>query len=75
VPAVLVTALAPLAESVGALRIVQGKSVTHPFGDPDLDTDDELAYRRAVVETAIRALESDASSPTIFEVGNVAAVS
>lgn len=69
----LVTALVPLAESVGVLRIVQGAAVTHPFGNPDLDAVEELAYRRQVVETAIFALETDVSEPTVFEVGGTRA--
>lgn len=63
------TALAPLAESVGVLRIVQGAAVTHPFGGPDLDEADELRYRRRVVEAAVTALEAEVSEPTVFEVG------
>ena len=49
------------------LRIVQGKAVTHPFGDPDLESGDEFEYRRRIVETAIAALETDVSKPTVFE--------
>lgn len=63
------TALAPLAESVGVLRIVQGAAVTHPFGGPDLEEADELLYRRRVVETAVAALEAEVSEPTVFQVG------
>lgn len=53
---------------MGVLRIVQGTAVTHPFGDPELDRADELAFRRRVVETALAALEAEVSEPTVFEV-------
>jgi len=53
---------------VGVLRIVQGKAVTHPFGDPELDAADEMEYRRRIVETAISALEAEVSEPTVFDV-------
>lgn len=53
---------------MGVLRIVQGKAVTHPFGDPELDEADEMEYRRRVVETAISALEAEVSEPTVFDV-------
>ena len=53
---------------MGVLRIVQGKAVTHPFGDPALEEADEFEYRRRVVETAVSALEADVSEPTVFEV-------
>lgn len=52
------------------LRIVQGTAVTHPFGDPDLEVSEELAYRMRVVETAIAALECAVSEPTVFEVAS-----
>lgn len=55
---------------MGVLRIVQGKAVTHPFGDPTLEAADELTYRRLVVETAITALETNVAEPTVFEVGD-----
>ena len=67
----MVTALTPLAESVGVLRIVQGTAVTHPFGNPELDVCEELACRTRVVETAIRALETPVSGPTVFEVAGL----
>ena len=54
---------------MGVLRIVQGKAVTHPFGDPEFDAADEMEYRRLVVETAISALEAEVSEPTVFDVG------
>ena len=63
----MVTALAPLAESVGVLRIVQGAAVTHPFGGPDLEEAEEIQYRRRVVEAAAAALEAEVTEPTIFE--------
>lgn len=53
---------------MGVLRIVQGKAVTHPFGDPELDEADEMEYRRRVVETAISALEAEVSEPTVFDI-------
>ena len=53
---------------MGVLRIVRGAAVIHPFGNPDLDHTEELAYRRRVVETAISALKTEVSEPTVFEV-------
>ena len=67
-PTALVTALVPLAESVGVNRVVQGHAVTNPFGNPELPADEEFAYRKAVVETALTAIASDVDGPTVFEV-------
>ena len=66
---VLVTAIVPLAESVGVNRIVRGAAVTHPFGDPGIPSDDEFAYRRRVVETCLHAMSVPVDGPTAFEVG------
>lgn len=63
----LVTALSPLAHAVGANRIVGGKAVSHPFGDPTLLPDEERRYRRHVVERALAALATPIEAPTVFE--------
>jgi len=59
--------MSPLAQSVGANRIVRGKAVPYPFGDPSLVPAEERAYRRRLVEQAIVALETSVEGPTIFE--------
>ena len=58
----------PLAEAVGVNRIVQGYAVTAPFGNPDLPFEEEVAYRRSVVETALDAARQQVDGPTVFEV-------
>jgi len=64
---VLVTALSPLAKTVGANRIVRGKAVSYPFGDPTLSPIDERRFRRRLVEKALSALAIDVDTPTVFE--------
>ena len=61
----------PLA--VGASRVVRGVRVPHVCGDPALskDKDHELSVR--IVETALRALTTDVSGPTLFEPSEAAA--
>ena len=44
---------------VGSPRIVTGKSVLHPTGDPALDLAGENALRRRIIRDALKALESD----------------
>ena len=60
--------MSPLALSVGANRIVRGKAVAHPFGDPSLVPDEEKDYRRRLVEEAISSLSKPVDAPTVFEV-------
>jgi betaine reductase len=65
---VLVTAIPQLAESIGANRIVRGRAVGYPFGDPSLVEGDERRFRRRLVECALAALETAVTEPTVFEV-------
>jgi len=47
---------------------VFGGHFTSPAGNPDLPAQRELAYRKRVVETALRALTTDVHGPTVFTV-------
>jgi|TARA_Y100000310_G_scaffold290447_2_gene317639 glycine reductase len=62
----MIACLHPLAEAVGANRIVEGKAIPYPLGDPDLTLDEERTYRRRVVEQAVQALATEVTSPTVF---------
>jgi len=65
---VVVTAIPRVAESVGVNRIVIGKAIPYPFGDPGLTEVAERAYRRRVVEASLSALRTAVDGPTVFEV-------
>ena len=45
-----------VAAMVGSPRIVAGRSVLHPTGDPALDAEAERQLRRTIVEQALEAL-------------------
>jgi betaine reductase len=64
---VVVTAIPRLAQSVGANRIVLGRAIPYPFGDPGMTREGELLYRRRVVEASLAALRTMVQTPTIFE--------
>ena len=68
VPTVLITAMVALAERVGAPRIVAGRAVTHPVGDPSLPPADERALRRRLLERALEVLETPVEQPRVFTV-------
>lgn len=51
-----------VAAMVGAPRIVAGRSVLHPTGDPALEAAAERQLRRAIVEQALEALCADANA-------------
>jgi len=52
---------------VGSNRIVNGKKIVNPLGNADLKPDDERALRRAIVEKALVALQTDIKEQTLFE--------
>ena len=65
-PVALVTAMYPVAEQVRATRIIKGVSIPHPCGDPALSADLDARLRKAIVATALKALEADVTQPTVF---------
>lgn len=69
IPTALITNLVTIAEQVGAPRIVLGRGIPYPTGDPDLPPQAERAWRRRLVERALEALASPVERPTLFEVG------
>lgn len=62
------TNLVTIAEQVGAPRIVPGRGIPYPSGDPNLPPDAERAWRRTLVEHALAAIATTVEQPTIFHV-------
>jgi glycine reductase len=56
----------PVAEQVGASRIVKGVSIPHPCGDPSLSPEADAQLRREIMEISLKALRSAVNGPTIF---------
>ncbi len=57
----------PIATRVGAPRIVPTRGIPYPAGDPSLDLAGERAWRRRLLETALRAVSTEVHRPTVFE--------
>ena len=62
----LVSAMFPVALQVRANRIVKGVSIPHPCGDPSLPKELDARLRREIVQTALKALETEVTGPTLF---------
>jgi betaine reductase len=67
IPVAMVSAMFPLAEQVGASRIVKGVKIPHPCGDPGLPPEVDAQLRRSIVETALEALATDVEETIVFE--------
>ena len=65
-PVALISAMFPVAQQVRANRIVKGMSIPHPCGDPSLSKELDARLRREIIQTALRALESEVTGPTVF---------
>jgi glycine/betaine/sarcosine/D-proline reductase family selenoprotein B len=58
--------MAQLAQQVGAARVVVGTKIPHPCGDPGLPEQFDRQLRGRIVESALQALTTPVSAPTIF---------
>jgi glycine reductase complex component B subunit gamma len=66
IPVAVISAMYPVAEQVGANRIVKGVSIPHPCGDPSLPPELDTRLRREIVQTALKALELEVKGPTVL---------
>jgi glycine reductase complex component B subunit gamma len=64
----VVTNLVTIAEQVGAPRIVPGRGIPYPAGDPSLSEQAEREWRRRLVARALDAVSTSVGKPTVFEV-------
>jgi glycine reductase complex component B subunit gamma len=62
----LITNLVTIAEQVGAPRIVPGRGIPYPSGDPSLPPAAERAWRRRLVLRALDAVATAVEHPTVF---------
>ena len=67
-PVVHICTVTPISMTVGANRIVPAIAIPHPLGHPALDLEGEKHIRRCIVETALKALETEVDEQTIFDV-------
>ena len=61
-----ISAMAQLAQQVGASRVVVGRKIPHPCGDPNLPEQFDFKLREEIVTKALEALETPVSSATVF---------
>ncbi len=66
IPTAFISTIVPLAESIGPNRIIPGKAITHPLGDPMLSRSEEKEFRRLIVRRALEALQTDIQGQTVF---------
>ncbi len=66
IPTAHVTTMTPVALMVGSNRIIPGSGICYPVGNIDLDPKVEKALRRAIVEKALEALQTEVQEQMLF---------
>jgi len=66
IPTAHVSTMTPIAVMVGSTRIIPGSGVVHPVGNADLDPKAERVLRRAIVEKALEALQTELTEQKLF---------
>lgn len=62
-----ITSITPVAVMVGSNRIVSAGKIVSPLGDAGKSEKAEKELRRAILRTALKALQTEVSGPTVFE--------
>jgi hypothetical protein len=63
----MISAIYGLPMVTGQSRVVRGCRIEHVCGNPDLSTADDFAYGMKITNTALTALETLVTEPTLFD--------
>jgi len=63
----MISAIYNFAMTTGANRVVRGARIEHVCGDPSLGTDKHYAYGMRIVTTALEAIATPVTGPTLFD--------
>ena len=63
----MISAIYDLALTTGANRVIRGARIEHVCGDPNLGPEKDYAYGMRIVRTALAALQTPVTGPTLFD--------
>lgn len=63
----VISALYSIGLNQGAPRVVRGSRIEHVCGDPTLAPDEDRALGERIVATALRAVSTNVTRPTLFD--------
>ena len=63
----MISAIYNLALTTGANRVVRGARIEHVCGDPNLGPEKDYAYGMRIVQTALEAICTAVTEPTLFD--------
>ena len=67
IPVGMISAIYNLALTTGANRVVRGARIEHVCGDPHLGPEKDYAFGMRIVRTALEAMATSVSGPTLFD--------
>ena len=67
IPVGMISAIYNFALTTGANRVVRGARIEHVCGDPSLGPEKDHAYGMRIATTALDALATPVSCPTLFD--------
>ena len=65
-PVVHICTIVPISQTVGANRIVPAVAIPYHLGDISKSAEEEPQLRRAILDTAMKALQTPISEQTVF---------
>lgn len=65
----MISAIYGLAITTGANRVIRGARIEHVCGDPGLGAEKDFAFGMEIVRTALEAIQTTVTGPTLFEPG------
>ena len=66
IPVVHICTIVPISQTVGANRIVPAVAIPYPLGDLNKNAAEEKQIRRAILDKAMKALQTPISEQTVF---------
>ena len=66
IPVGMISAIYELPLTTGANRVIRGARIEHVCGDPNLGPEKDYAYGMRIVRTALLAMATAVSAPTLF---------
>lgn len=67
IPVGMISAIYNFALTTGANRVIRGARIEHVCGDPSLGPEKDYAYGMRIVTTALDALSTAVTRPTLFD--------
>lgn len=67
IPVGMISAIYNLALTTGANRVVRGARIEHVCGDPHLGPEKDYAFGMRIVRTALEAIGTSVTGPTLFD--------